>query len=241
MRSTGTVVTGILLALMFGSVSNAVDSPETLRKIERRRRLQRIGAYERAKGLLDARKLQYADVLTTGAKGTAPGSMMDDMPRAASRFSTLDLDTLDSPGLAIGITSYDQQHNHSSGHQVARDPGASCVHFTWTHWRPQHTAFLNTDFIFGKNTDPEVQFLLGGENGLRGYSVRQFSGTKTLLFNLEDRRTIVQEWLNLVSLGWAVFADTGGADALLPQRSRGANRSLRPTTGCIPQAEVAPW
>lgn len=36
-----------------------------------------------------------------------------------------------SPGLKIGQTSYDYQHNHSQGYQVARMPGADIVHFMW--------------------------------------------------------------------------------------------------------------
>lgn len=36
-----------------------------------------------------------------------------------------------SPGLAIGQTSYDHQHNTSQGYQVARTAGADIVHFVW--------------------------------------------------------------------------------------------------------------
>ncbi|HUU44964.1 MAG TPA: hypothetical protein VM118_04460 [Acidobacteriota bacterium] len=39
-----------------------------------------------------------------------------------------------SPGLQIGITSYDMQHNAAIGHQVAKNPGANTVHFCWTMW-----------------------------------------------------------------------------------------------------------
>jgi hypothetical protein len=37
-----------------------------------------------------------------------------------------------SPGLAIGQSGYDYQHNSSQGYQVARMPGANVVHFVWT-------------------------------------------------------------------------------------------------------------
>jgi outer membrane translocation and assembly module TamA len=50
---------------------------------------------------------------------------------------------------------------------------------------------------------------LGGENGLRGYSVRQFAGDNSLLVTLENRRAVLYDWLRLVSLGWAAFADAG--------------------------------
>lgn len=37
-----------------------------------------------------------------------------------------------SPGLAIGQSGYDYQHNASAGYQVARMQGADVVHFVWT-------------------------------------------------------------------------------------------------------------
>lgn len=76
-------------------------------------------------------------------------------------------------------------------------------------WRPKHTVSLRGEYILSKNLDPESQFLLGGENGLRGYSVRQFGGANRTLFTLENRRAVLYDWLHLVSVGWAVFADVG--------------------------------
>jgi outer membrane protein assembly factor BamA len=78
-------------------------------------------------------------------------------------------------------------------------------------WVPKNTGSLRCEFITSKNLDPERQFLLGGENGLRGYSVRQFSGDHKLLFTMENRRDIIMDWLNLVSVGWAAFVDSGAA------------------------------
>ena len=43
------------------------------------------------------------------------------------------------------------------------------------------------EFRRGHNLDPEVQFLLGAESGLRGYPVRQFAGTRSLLLSAEER------------------------------------------------------
>jgi hemolysin activation/secretion protein len=76
-------------------------------------------------------------------------------------------------------------------------------------WLKENTAWLRTEIISSKNLDPENQFLLGGENGLRGYSVRQFSGPKRALVTLENRQVLVHDWLRLVSIGWAAFVDTG--------------------------------
>jgi outer membrane translocation and assembly module TamA len=69
---------------------------------------------------------------------------------------------------------------------------------------------LRGETVFGINLPADKQFLLGGENGLRGYSVRQFSGDRKAIFALENRRVLLYDLLDLANLGWAVFADTGG-------------------------------
>lgn len=69
---------------------------------------------------------------------------------------------------------------------------------------------LRGEAELGKNLPAETQFLLGGENGLRAYSVRQFSGSRKLFFSAENRWNLMYDWMNLVHVGWAVFADSGG-------------------------------
>lgn len=81
--------------------------------------------------------------------------------------------------------------------------------YTILDWWRENTAVFRADYLVGRRLNKERQFLLGGENGLRGYSVRQFSGTKRALLVLENRRVIAYDWLHLVSVGWAVFADAG--------------------------------
>lgn len=61
----------------------------------------------------------------------------------------------------------------------------------------------------GRNLDAETQVLLGGESGLRGYSVRQFSGNKRWLFSVERQQIWVRDWLRLLNCGGALFADAG--------------------------------
>jgi len=61
-------------------------------------------------------------------------SVVNDLIRPASLLSTLDADTMPSPGIQIGITSWDMQHYASQGHQVATNPGSETVHFGWTMW-----------------------------------------------------------------------------------------------------------
>ena len=84
-------------------------------------------------------------------------------------------------------------------------------------------AQISTDMQFG--LDGEQQVLLGGNNGLRGYNPRQFSGTKRIRLNLESR-TIFWEH-PLVVIGSAIFADIGyiwtgdTSDIGTPKRSVG--------------------
>ncbi len=51
------------------------------------------------------------------------------------------------------------------------------------------------------------QILLGGNNGLRGYKARQFSGNKRILLNVESRLVFYKH--PLIVIGGAVFTDIG--------------------------------
>jgi outer membrane protein assembly factor BamA len=57
--------------------------------------------------------------------------------------------------------------------------------------------------------DPEMQLLLGGDNGLRGYPLRYESGTSRALLTVEQR--FYTDWFpfRLVRVGGAIFADVG--------------------------------
>ncbi len=61
----------------------------------------------------------------------------------------------------------------------------------------------------GRNLDPEIQLLLGVENGLRGYPVRQFDGNQLLLLSAEERWFVADDVGQLFSLGVAGFIDSG--------------------------------
>lgn len=76
---------------------------------------------------------------------------------------------------------------------------------------PRQTLLFHAEQMWGHNLDGERQFLLGGESGLRGYDHRRFDGNKRLLLNVEDRAYIVFDWLHLVSVAFAGFADAGFA------------------------------
>ncbi len=65
------------------------------------------------------------------------------------------------------------------------------------------------DYVHGHALDPEVQLRLGVESGLRGYPVRQFTGTRLFLFSAEQRWFLVDDVWQLFSFGVAAFADSG--------------------------------
>ncbi|HUU45959.1 MAG TPA: hypothetical protein VM118_09515, partial [Acidobacteriota bacterium] len=74
--------------------------------------------------------LVNSDLLS--ATGNRIASVVDDLRRGATYFAPADVDTLPSPGMMIGVTFWDAQHNYSQGHQVAANPGSNTVHFVWT-------------------------------------------------------------------------------------------------------------
>ena len=74
----------------------------------------------------------------------------------------------------------------------------------------RRTAFVGKlDYRHGRNLDPEVQLRLGAETGLRGYPVRQFTGTRSLLLTLEERAFFADDVWQLFSFGVAGFVDSG--------------------------------
>jgi hemolysin activation/secretion protein len=79
------------------------------------------------------------------------------------------------------------------------------------YWR-WHEDWLLYASLAGTTTymlDPDMQLLLGGDNGLRGYPLRFESGTSRALFTVEQR--FFTDWypFRLVRVGGAVFADVG--------------------------------
>jgi hypothetical protein len=79
------------------------------------------------------------------------------------------------------------------------------------YWR-WHQDWLLYGALSGTTTyklDPDMQLLLGGDNGLRGYPLRFESGTSRALFTVEQR--FFTDWypFRLVRVGGAVFADVG--------------------------------
>jgi hemolysin activation/secretion protein len=76
-------------------------------------------------------------------------------------------------------------------------------------WRENWLLFAGLSGTTTHMLDPDMQLLLGGDNGLRGYPLRFESGTSRALFTVEQR--FFTDWYpyRLVRVGGAVFADVG--------------------------------
>jgi outer membrane protein assembly factor BamA len=85
------------------------------------------------------------------------------------------------------------------------DAGAK---YYW-RWRENWLLYAALSGTTTHQLDPDMQLLLGGDNGLRGYPLRFESGTSRALFTVEQR--VYTDWypFRLVRVGGAVFADVG--------------------------------
>jgi len=83
--------------------------------------------------------------------------------------------------------------------------------FLFGHYVGRHTIAAAFSLEFGDRFDRDRQLLLGADEGLRGYEGRTFEGDKKFLVNLEDRFHLIEDVLELMSIGGAVFTDIGGA------------------------------
>jgi hypothetical protein len=80
----------------------------------------------------------------------------------------------------------------------------------------------------GSNLDPETQIAIGAQNGLRGYAVNQWTGTRSLLLAGEARLFIADEVAKILSFAAAAFAETGYA---WPTGRKVARHDLRGDVG----------
>jgi len=85
------------------------------------------------------------------------------------------------------------------------DAGAK---YYW-RWREACLLYAAVAATVTDSLDPDMQILLGGDNGLRGYPLRYESGTSRALVTVEQR--FFTDWypFRLARVGAAVFADAG--------------------------------
>ena len=84
----------------------------------------------------------------------------------------------------------------------------AAVRYYW-RWRPDWLLYGALSGTVTHSLDPDVQLLLGGDNGLRGYPLRYEAGTSRGLLTVEQR--VFTDWypFRLIRVGAAAFADVG--------------------------------
>lgn len=75
----------------------------------------------------------------------------------------------------------------------------------------RQTLAFHAGLGLGWHLDPTAPLTLGELNGLRGYGLGQFTGSRRFLFNIEDRIFVYDELLRLFDVGAVVFYDSGYA------------------------------
>jgi hypothetical protein len=93
---------------------------------------------------------------------------------------------------------------------------------------PRSLLLTQARYRHGVNLDPETQITVGAQNGLRGYPVNQWTGTRSLLLTTEARLFVADEVKQLLSFALAGFAETGYA---WPEGRPVALRDLRSDVG----------
>jgi hypothetical protein len=127
-------------------------------------------------------------------------------------------------GFLLGRASWEARHRNAGiENSIAR------FHLNFLQkLHPRRLVLAKAEYQHGTNLDPEVQIRLGAESGLRGYPVRQFNGTRSLLLSAEGRWFLADDVLRLISIGVAGFADSGYA---WPEGTAVALHDLRSDVG----------
>jgi hypothetical protein len=128
----------VVAAAAFSAVAvQAVDSPETLakRKLQREINQRRNDERKRQETNLAWVSSRYIDGSSSSLNLNFDSPIIRESSHPGTGFSSSSaVPPPPSPGLAIGQSSYDYQHNDSQGYQTARISGADLVHFVWMAW-----------------------------------------------------------------------------------------------------------
>jgi len=76
---------------------------------------------------------------------------------------------------------------------------------------PRHVAVLHAEAGWRENPTPGEEFDLGLGTGPRAFGSHAFTGDRAVFLTAEYRYTVVEDLLNMASLGVAGFVDHGGA------------------------------
>ena len=142
------------------------------------------------------------------------------VPGSAYTTSSMATPPLPSPGLAIGNTTYDYQHNGSQGYQVARVPGADVVHFAWTAldrfswdgWNDRYVAYnsytISTHTVNQGFNGVFIGLSNSARAGYTGLAVDDSNRAHTVLHQKEDPSFPYHAWRILMPIsGNALHTD----------------------------------
>jgi hypothetical protein len=76
---------------------------------------------------------------------------------------------------------------------------------------PRALLLTQARYRHGVNLDPETQLTIGAQNGLRGYAVNQWAGSRSLLLGTEARLFVADDVARLLSFAVAGFGEMGYA------------------------------
>jgi hypothetical protein len=147
----------------------------------------------------------YFGTEITGEVGYADSAFGAD--RSAVILKAKALRGLELPGQQQLFLTSDFSSRIEQGHPRNLIADAAAKYY-W-RWREDWLLYAALSGTTTYKLDPEMQLLLGGDNGLRGYPLRFESGTSRALFTVEQR--VFTDWypFRLVRVGGAVFADVG--------------------------------
>lgn len=144
------------------------------------------------------------------------------------------LSVVGSQGLSLGPRRFAQAHFVCTGQII--DACAENLRITsalryYDNLTARHTIATRLGFSYGVNLYPQSIFTMGASSGLRGFEAYRFWGERRMIYNLEDRITVLRDLLGLLTVGVTLFADGGLTwEAGEPERARpraGAGIGLR--------------
>jgi len=147
----------------------------------------------------------YFGTEVTGEVGLSKGAFGADrnaVMLAAKALRGIELTELQQLFLTSDFAS---RIENGRARNLIADAGAK---YYW-RWRTDWLLYAGLSGTVTDSLDPDMQLLLGGDNGLRGYPLRYESGTSRALLTVEQR--FYTDWFpfRLVRVGGAMFADVG--------------------------------
>jgi outer membrane protein assembly factor BamA len=149
---------------------------------------------------------------TIGFASTAFGSTNDAMILTAEGGAGIDFG---NEQYAIGDFALSSRLESGGLRNAQLDLGARYYKRQSEH----RVLFAGMAASFSSALDEEVQLMLGGDSGLRGYPLRYQAGTSRAMFTLEERFYTNWQLLKLANVGAAAFVDAGrmwGEDRFAP-------------------------